>query len=174
MLGSVPAAIAEGQGPIEVCVELLGMLERAVTVNVEVQDINTTRLDFNNTEEGEGALVFGNGTASEQCFQLLISADNIIENDESFSLVLSSPIDAVEVITESAPVIIIQDSSTLEVGFSTVPTSVIEGESFMACARINMGGLSEGFQLPVNVVSLSQGSTNNLNSIFTVPSIHCS
>ena len=157
MLGLVPTVLSETQGPLDVCVELLGTLERSISVNLDVENIDTTTQDFINTQE---TFNFGIRASDEQCFQLVINTDDIIENDERFTIVLSSPMDVVDVISENAPVMIIQDSSMLEVGFSSVRPSVTEGESFLACMRISMGRLSEDFQLPVNIVSLSEGMYN--------------
>lgn len=152
MFSEVPTTVRETQGLTEVCVQLNGTLERSITVNVNFENIDTAAEDFDNTPE---TFTFGSGETDEQCFQLLINADNMLENDERFNIVLSSPNnDVVDILNENSQVTI-QDSSTLELGFSNVPPSVMEGESFSACVRINRGSLSEQFQLPVNIVSLS-------------------
>ena len=156
MFSEVPTIMTEAQGSTQVCVQLLGTLERSVTVIADFDNFDTTSEDYSNTRE---VLVYESGGANAQCFQLLINSDDVLENIETFSIVLSSPDDAVVNIINGNAQVIIQDSSTLEVGFSSVPPSVEEGGTFLACVRINTerGRLSEQLILPITVLPIGQG-----------------
>ena len=147
----VPSVVTEDQGPVNVCVELLGTLQRSVTMNINLNNIGTTPDDFSIDQL---TVIFGNGGTNPQCIQLVANPDVLLESDENFSIILSSTDDAVDIVDGTA-VVTIQDSSTLRLGFSQVPESVEEGEVFSACVNIIEGSLSGQFQLPISIVSLS-------------------
>ena len=152
----VPSVITEDQGPVNMCIELTGTLLRSVVVNINLNSFGTTPDDFSITQQT--ILFESGGTNPQQCIQLVANPDILLENDESFNIMLSSTDDAVDVVDDTAEVTI-QDSSTLRLGFSQVPDFVEEGDMFTACVSIFEGSLSDQFQLPI---SLSGPGINNI------------
>ena len=153
MLIGVPATVTETQEPPEVCVVLMGTRERPVTVIIDFENIDTTQEDLSNTQE---TFVFGSGGTEQECFQLLINTDEMLENSEAFNIVVSNLTDGVVDVINGNFRVMIQDSSTLELGFLSVPLSIEEGASFEVCVGISRGSLSEGFLLPLTIVTTSR------------------
>ncbi len=142
--------LEDDPAPVEVCVVLLGELGISVTVDLEFTEDTATLADFSNTDM---SLLFSNTSTNSQCFELNITVDDLLENDEVFNIALSSLDDVVEIVTRNIEVIV-QDTSQLVVGFETPTGSVVEGGMFSACVRIVNGQLSDEFVLPLRVQSL--------------------
>lgn len=133
--------------PPDVCVQLLGTLAISVTISIQVLEGSATLQDFtirdtNFTSDAD--------SPNPQCFQLGINEDGLLEDDEVFSVMLSSPDDVVDIDIGSLEVTV-QDSSELEVGFVSPNDSVAEGGMFMACVEIVSGQLAQLFVLPLSV-----------------------
>ncbi len=137
--------------PSEVCVELQGELDIPVTMNVGFQEETATSDDFSNIDL---TYTFIGRSPNAQCFQLIINEEDILENDEIFTLSLTSSDDFVDILNENVEVHI-QDTSEILVGFESDAYTVTEGNTLSACARIFSGRLAEQLSLPLTISSVS-------------------
>ena len=133
--------------PPDVCVQLLGTLERSVSVSIQVMQESATLQDFTIRDT---TFTFDAESPNPQCFQLGVSEDGLLEDDELFSMLLSSPDDVVDIGIGTLEVTIL-DSSELVTGFVSPTDSVTEGGLFMACVEIVSGELAQLFALPLSV-----------------------
>jgi hypothetical protein len=137
--------------PTSLCVELSGELEIFVIASLSFIENTANNGDYANMNL---TITFDSASSDSRCFPLVISEDGLLENDELFSISLSSADSKVDVENGSAQVTVL-DSSELEVGFESALGIVTEGEVFMACVNITAGQLAEQFTLILSVQSLS-------------------
>ena len=147
--------------PTQVCVELTGELGISVTINVDFTEDTASSQDFSHTDL---TLTFDGSTSSSQCFELNITIDTLLEEDETFNIQLSSPDDVVDIVGETSTVTIL-DSTELLVGFVTPNRTVAEGGTFLACVMIFSGQLAPGFTLPLRVVVFAEASELDIPSV---------
>lgn len=150
--------------PAVVCIVLQGSLGIPVSVNVDFLEGSATFQDFSNRDT---SLTFEAGSVGPQCIELDILVDGLLENEEQFSISLSSPNEVVDIVNGSLQVTV-QDSTELEVGFVSPDGTVTEGETFMACVRIVSGQLAEQFVLPLSV-EVSEGQGKLLFKQYSIP-----
>ena len=147
--------VMETTPPVTMCVQLTGELEIAITAAVSFEDNSATSDDHGNTNI---TFTFTSGSSDPQCLQLTLIEDGLLENEELFTISLSSPDIEVDVVNGSV-VVTLQDSSELSVGFQSAPDVITEGEVLMACVNISSGQLAGSFSLALRVeVSTGQGT----------------
>lgn len=140
--------------PLVVCIELQGSLEVSVLVDIEFQTDTATSQDFTNSDSVNG-FTFNAGSENSRCFQVIIEEDELLENEEFFRIILSSPDEEVD-IEDGIVEVTILDTSELVVGFESTSDSISEGGSLSICIRIFSGRLADEFVLPLKV-DLSSG-----------------
>lgn len=139
----------------EVSLEVRGGIARPVTMNVNFLGQTATQLeDFSNTNE---TLIFTEGSLNQVSFLVSIVQEDLLENDESFIITLTSTDNAVDIVNGTVEVTIL-DTSVLSVGFQNTEDLVTEGETLLACVQVFSGRLAEEISLPLTVSSLSGNS----------------
>ena len=148
--------------PPDVCIQLLGTLERSVSVSIQVMQESATLQDFTIRDT---TFTFDAESPNPQCFQLGVSEDGLLEDDELFSMLLSSPDDVVDIGIGTLEVTIL-DLSELVTGFVSPTDSVSEGGVFMACVEIVSGELAQLFVLPMSVQPTDGQGKSGINTGF--------
>ena len=138
---------------LSVCVQLVGELDLSINVNISLNEGTATTEDYSNAN-GVVSFTFNNSLANMQCLEVDIEEDDILENDETFSVVLFSQDEVVNVINGST-VVTIQDSSELFIGFERILYTIIEGNQLEYCVVTLNGSLDEHFSLPLNIIVLN-------------------
>ena len=135
---------------VQICIRLLGSLRRAIFINVEFVDINTTSVDYSNTAT---TIVFQSGSPNPACFVFSANNDSVFENDEMLSIVLSTVDNGVNIPVNTA-LVTVTDSSMISVGFTSLSQTVEEGGSVPVCVGIFSGSLAEQVTLLLRVTPL--------------------
>ena len=144
----------DSAAPLEVCVELQGSLEVSVLIDIEFQTDTATSQDFTNFNSVTG-FTFNAGSVTTQCLQLVIEEDGVLENEEVFRIILSSPDEEVD-IEDGVVEVTILDTSELIVGFESTSEAITEGGSLSICISIFSGRLANEFVLPL-VIDIASG-----------------
>ena len=139
---------------LSVCVQLLGELELSIRIDISVNEGTATTDDYS-TANTVFSFTFDAGLANMQCLEVVIMEDSLLENDESFSLVLSSQVDDVVNIVNGTALVTIQDSSELVIGFENITYNVTEGNELEFCVVTLIGSLDVQFSLPLNIIVLN-------------------
>ena len=122
-----------------------------VTINTSFSEGTATSADYSNTDT---SVTFSGGSSNTQCQVLSIVEDELLENDEVFTITLSST-DSAVYFGNATTIVTIQDSTQLLVGFVNTTGSVTEGGSYSACVSIFSGQLSNEVALTLNVQAAS-------------------
>ena len=139
---------------LSVCVQLLGELELSIRIDISVNEGTATTDDYS-TANTVFNFTFDAGLANIQCLEVDIMEDSLLENDESFSFVLSSQVDDVVNIVNGTALVTIQDSSELVIGFEKITYNVTEGNELEFCVVTLIGSLDVQFSLPLNIIVLN-------------------
>lgn len=88
--------------------------------------------------------LFFSGASGVECFNVSILDDNIVERNETFSVLLTSSNSAIEISPSSAMVTIIDDD-TVVIGWSSLSFEFDENGRFATvCAEIMQGEIARG------------------------------
>ena len=97
------------------------------------------------------SLTIASGTTQE-CITVTPTNDNILEDDESFDIILSAASDpAVTVTTDTTTVTITEDTDSVTVGFTETSYTIEEGMSMpVACVSVEGGELERDITVTVS------------------------
>ena len=127
----------EGDGSIEVCAVLTsGSLERTVTFNLSTRE-DSAKDPFDFSAVAVQQLQF-NKTNSEACTEISIANDSTVEDQESFTLVIRSGGEGVNVNkTGETSTVIITDNDKVEIGLERGKyLQIEEGRTVEVCAAL--------------------------------------
>ena len=134
IFGSATYPVSEGDGLVEVCVNIESgaQLERPVIVTITTSSSSATQnTDYLFTDT---VLSFESDLA-EQCASVIIVVDNIVEDTEEIVVNLVSSDTAVNIQTPSVNVLI-SDTSVLRVMFEGDGHEVTEGAEVTVCVEL--------------------------------------
>ena len=104
-------------------------------------------MDYTQPSSG---LTIASGTTRE-CITVATTEDDILEDNESFSLSLSTSDPNVTVTTDTATVNITEDADSVTVGFTATSYTIEEGMSMMsACVSVEGGELERDITVTVS------------------------
>ena len=157
--------VDEGDGTVQVCAILVsGTLERTVTFTLSTQDSSATStdpLDFSAVLE---ELTF-NQTTARQCVDIPIEDDNIVEEPENFTVVVSGDDPDVD-FTPPTSVVTITDNDRVVIGFEMERYQGDEGDTVQVCAILSNGTLERSI-----VVDITSGDLSAIGKGFTASDI---
>ena len=146
--------VDESNGTIEVCAILIsGTLERIVTFALSTQDgsaTSTDPLDFSAVLKN---LTFDQ-KSSRQCVDIPIKDDDIVEEPERFTVVVTRD-DPDVVITSPTSVVTITDNDRVLIGFEMERYRGDEGETVEVCAILFNGTLEKSLVVDITSRDLS-------------------
>ena len=146
--------VDEGNGTVEVCAILIsGTLERTVTFTLSTQDgsaTSTDPLDFSAVLKN---LTFDQ-MSSRQCLEIPIEDDDIVEEPERFTIVISEDDPDVDITTPTS-VVTITDNDRVVIGFEMERYRGEEGETVEGCAILFNGTLENSLVVDITSRDLS-------------------
>ena len=103
--------------------------------------------------------------ATQECITVTSTNDNILEDDESFDIILSAASDPdVTVTTDTTTVTIIEDTDSVAVGFTETSYTIEEGMS-MPAACVSVGGVLER-DITVTVSSMDDSAIGKPSVVY--------
>ena len=137
----------ESSGPIQICVRVIGQLQRNVAVNITASSITAQPgLDF---VFGGGTLVFSSGV-EERCVDFNAPEEGIVEEDETVLISLNQDGD-----TSLLDVVVtIEDSSTLSFAFEMNTYSTNESDPIDICVNLVQGSTVRNVDLTLSVTGM--------------------
>ena len=125
--------VSEEQAVVEVCVVLNGMIGVDVVISVDLIPNSGNATPDADFEFISTSITFTPTSSRTMCDTAMITGNDAIEDEETFSLSLTAVDDAV-IVSINRTEVHIQDSSQTIVNLITGPDfSVIEGEGVMIC-----------------------------------------
>ena len=154
-------SVNENVGSLTVCAELVrGALEREASIMLYTVDGTATSTDPADFSAISHHLTFDQ-TTSRVCADVSISDDHVVENDETFSIMIGGGDSGVTFVTPTSAVVTIVDNDIVTIGLQTDRFQGSEGEQTDVCASVRgISTLERSVTVRISTIDRSaQGDT---------------